>query len=170
MVPVAHPAGTTVEVRELFYNTPARRKFLKTEATECNHIDTNIKKLALSRFDVSFVLSHDKRMRYRLRSASSQEQKEKRIADLCGVPFIQNSLFIDNNRGEKSLWGWISLPTSSRSQPDLQYFFVNGRSIRDKVVSHAVRQAYKDVIYAGRNAAFVLYLDCLLYTSPSPRD
>ena len=159
MVPVAHPAGTTVEVRELFYNTPARRKFLKTEATECNHIDTNIKKLALSRFDVSFALSHNKRMRFRLRSASSQEQKERRIADLCGLPFIENSLYIDNNRGGIRLWGWISLPTSSRSQPDLQYFFVNGRSIRDKVVSHAVRQAYKDVIYAGRNAAFVLYLE-----------
>ena len=159
VVPASHPPGTTVEVRDLFFNTPARRKFLKTEATENNHIENSIKKLALSRFDVSFTLTHNKHTRYRLRWASSQEEKERRIADLCGLPFIEKSLYLDNDRGEMRLWGWISLPTSSRSQPDLQYFFVNGRSIRDKVVSHAVRQAYKDVIYSQRHAAFVLYLE-----------
>ena len=159
LFPVAHPSGTMIEVRELFYNTPARRKFLKRELTECKHIDNSIKKLALSRFDVSFTVTHNRRIRFKLRIASSHEDKERRIADLCGIPFIQDSLYVDNDRGGMRLWGWISLPTLSRSQPDLQYFFVNGRSVRDKVVSHAVRQAYKDVIYGGRNSAFVLYLE-----------
>ena len=157
--PVAHPFGTMVEVRELFYNTPARRKFLKRELTECKHIDNSITKLALSRFDVGFTVTHNKRIRFKLRLAPSREDKERRIADLCGIPFIQNSLYVDNDRGGMRLWGWTSLPTLSRSQPDLQYFFVNGRSVRDKVVSHAVRQAYKDVIYSGRNSAFVLFLE-----------
>lgn len=157
--PAAHPQGTSVEVRDLFFNTPARRKFLRTEATEYNRIDDSIKKLALSRMEVSFSLRHNQRAQLNLRPAISQAEQEKRVADICGPLFMQEALYVDNDRTGIRLWGWMGLPTFSRSQTDLQHFFVNGRAIRDKVVSHAVRQAYQDVLYHGRHPAFVLFLE-----------
>jgi DNA mismatch repair protein MutL len=157
--PASHPVGTSVEVRDLFFNTPARRKFLRTEKTEYNRIDESIKKLALSRFDVAFNLRHNQRAQLSLRPAASQIEQEKRVADICGTPFMEQALYVDNDRHGLRLWGWIGLPTFSRSQADLQHFFVNGRSIRDKVVSHAVRQAYQDVLYHGRHPAYVLFLE-----------
>ena len=157
--PASHPVGTSVEVRDLFFNTPARRKFLRTEKTEYNRIDESIKKLALSRFDVAFNLRHNQRAQLSLRPAATQLEKEKRVADICGAPFMEQALYVDNNRLGLRLWGWIGLPTFSRSQADLQHFFVNGRSIRDKVVTHAVRQAYQDVLYHGRHPAYVLFLE-----------
>jgi DNA mismatch repair protein MutL len=157
--PASHPVGTSVEVRDLFFNTPARRKFLRTEKTEYNRIDESIKKLALSRFDVAFNLRHNQRAQLSLRPASTQLEQEKRVADICGAPFMEQALYVDNDRHGLRLWGWIGLPTFSRSQADLQHFFVNGRSIRDKVVSHAVRQAYQDVLYHGRHPAYVLFLE-----------
>ena len=157
--PAAHPQGTSVEVRDLFFNTPARRKFLRTEATEYNRIDDSIKKLALSRMEVSFSLRHNQRAQLNLRPANSQAEQEKRVADICGPAFMKEALYVDNDRTGIRLWGWIGLPTFSRSQTDLQHFFVNGRAIRDKVVSHAVRQAYQDVLYHGRHPAFVLFLE-----------
>ena len=159
--PAAHPLGTSVEVRDLFFNTPARRKFLRTENTEYKRIDDCLKKLALSRMDVAFSLKHNQKVQFSLRPANSQAEQEKRVADLCGPQFMEQALFVDNDRTEIRLWGWIGLPTFSRSQADLQYFFVNGRSIRDKVVSHAVRQAYQDVLYHGRHPAYVLFLEIL---------
>ena len=159
--PAAHPLGTSVEVRDLFFNTPARRKFLRTENTEYKRIDDCLKKLALSRMDVAFSLKHNQKVQFSLRPANSQAEQEKRVADLCGPQFMEQALFVDNDRTEIRLWGWIGLPTFSRSQADLQYFFVNGRSIRDKVVSHAVRQAYQDVLYHGRQPAYVLFLEIL---------
>ena len=159
--PAAHPQGTSVEVRDLFFNTPARRKFLRTENTEYKRIDDCLKKLALSRMDVAFSLKHNQKVQFSLRPANSQAEQEKRVADLCGPQFMEQALFVDNDRTEIRLWGWIGLPTFSRSQADLQYFFVNGRSIRDKVVSHAVRQAYQDVLYHGRHPAYVLFLEIL---------
>jgi len=159
--PAAHPLGTSVEVRDLFFNTPARRKFLRTENTEYKRIDDCLKKLALSRMDVAFSLKHNQKVQFSLRPANSQAEQEKRVADLCGPQFMEQALFVDNARTEIRLWGWIGLPTFSRSQADLQYFFVNGRSIRDKVVSHAVRQAYQDVLYHGRHPAYVLFLEIL---------
>jgi DNA mismatch repair protein MutL len=159
--PAAHPQGTSVEVRDLFFNTPARRKFLRTENTEYKRIDDCLKKLALSRMDVAFSLKHNQKVQFSLRPAISQSEQEKRVADLCGPLFMEQALFVDNNRTGIRLWGWIGLPTFSRSQADLQYFFVNGRSIRDKVVSHAVRQAYQDVLYHGRHPAYVLFLEIL---------
>ena len=159
--PAPHPPGTSVEVRDLFFNTPARRKFLRTENTEYKRIDDGLKKLALSRMDVSFSLKHNQKVQFNLRAARSQLEQEKRVADLCGPVFMEQALLVDNNRSGIRLWGWIGLPTFSRSQADLQYFFVNGRSIRDKVVSHAVRQAYQDVLYHGRHPAFVLFLEIL---------
>ncbi len=157
--PAAHPKGTSVEVRDLFFNTPARRKFLRTEGTEYNRIDDSIKKLALSRMDIAFSLRHNQRAQLSLRPANSQAEQEKRVADICGPAFMKEALYVDNDRTGIRLWGWMGLPTFSRSQADLQHFFVNGRAIRDKVVSHAVRQAYQDVLYHGRHPAFVLFLE-----------
>lgn len=157
--PAAHPAGTSVDVRDLFFNTPARRKFLRTETTEYNRIDDYAKKLALSHMAVAFSLKHNQRVNLNLQPAKTVLEQEKRVADICGKPFMEQALYVDNQRSGIRLWGWIGLPTFSRSQADLQHFFVNGRSIRDKVVSHAVRQAYQDVLYHGRHPAFVLFLE-----------
>ncbi|MGB1403477.1 MAG: DNA mismatch repair endonuclease MutL [Porticoccaceae bacterium] len=157
--PAAHAQGTSVEVRDLFFNTPARRKFLRTEGTEYNRIDDSIKKLALSRMDIAFSLRHNQRAQINLHPAHSQLEQEKRVADICGPAFMQQALYVNNDRSGIRLWGWMGLPTFSRSQADLQHFFVNGRGIRDKVVSHAIRQAYQDVLYHGRHPAFVLFLE-----------
>ena len=157
--PAAHPAGTSVDVRDLFFNTPARRKFLRTETTEYNRIDDYAKKLALSHMQVAFSLRHNQRVNLNLQPAKTVLEQEKRVADICGKPFMEQALYIENQHPGIRLWGWIGLPTFSRSQTDLQHFFVNGRSIRDKVVSHAVRQAYQDVLYHGRHPAFVLFLE-----------
>ena len=157
--PAAHPPGTSVEVRDLFFNTPARRKFLRTETTEYNRIDDYAKKLALSHMDVAFSLRHNQRVNLNLNPAFSVTEQEKRVSDICGTPFMEQALYVDNERTGIRLWGWIGLPTFSRSQADLQHFFVNGRHVRDKVVSHAIRQAYQDVLYHGRHPAFVLFLE-----------
>jgi len=157
--PAAHPVGTTVEVRDLFFNTPARRKFLRTEKTEFNHVEECIRRQALSRFDAGFTLRHNQRVVQSLRPAESPLDKERRISSLCGQQFIDNAVVIDAEASGLRLWGWVALPTFSRSQADLQYFFVNGRVIRDKLVAHAVRQAYRDVLYNNRHPAFVLYLE-----------
>ena len=159
--PAAHPQGTTVEVKDLFFNTPARRKFLKTEKTEFRHLDEVVKRLALSRFDVAFQLRHNGKVIHQLRQADSEIEQERRVASICGAAFIDNALKVDvaAEASGLRLWGWVGLPTFSRSQADLQYFFVNGRMIRDRVVTHAVRQAYADVLYHGRFPAYVLYLE-----------
>lgn len=157
--PAPHPRGTTVEVRDLFFNTPARRKFLRTDKTEYTHLEDVVKRLALSRFDVAFNLRHNGRAIYSWRAGDSQLEQERRVAQVCGPAFMENAVHIDIERGQLRLWGWVALPTFSRSQADLQHFYVNGRSIRDKLVSHAVRQAYQDVLYHGRHPAFVLYLE-----------
>ncbi|MBL4820278.1 MAG: DNA mismatch repair endonuclease MutL [Gammaproteobacteria bacterium] len=159
LTPAAHAQGTTVEVRDLFFNTPARRKFLRTEKTEFSRIEEIVKRIALSRFDVSFTLKHNQRAIYNLRSAESDQEKQRRVATVCGPAFVENSVAIDIEGPGLRLWGWVSLPTFSRSQADLQYFYVNGRVIRDKLVSHAIKQAYRDVLFHGRHPAFVLYLE-----------
>ncbi|MBU2954574.1 DNA mismatch repair endonuclease MutL [Marinobacter sp. F3R08] len=157
--PAAHPVGTTLEVRDLFFNTPARRKFLRTEKTEFNHVEECVRRQALSRFDVGFTLRHNQRVVQSLRPAEAAIDRERRIGALCGQQFIDNAVVIDAEATGLRLWGWVALPTFSRSQADLQYFFVNGRVIRDRLVAHAVRQAYRDVLYNNRHPAFVLYLE-----------
>lgn len=159
VVPAAHTRGTTVEVRDLFFNTPARRKFLRQEKTEFNHLEEVVKRLALSHFGVAFTLRHNQRVVHALKPALDEREQDRRVGTLCGPGFIENAVRIDTQTEHLRLWGWLGLPTFSRSQADLQYFFVNGRSVRDKVVNHAVRQAYQDVMYHGRHAAFVLYLE-----------
>ena len=157
--PVAHGRGTTVEVRDLFFNTPARRKFLRTEKTEFSHLEDVIKRLALSHFPVGFQLRHNQRVIHHLKPACNEMEQDRRVASVCGPQFIQNAVRVDTELAGLRLWGWMGLPTFSRSQADLQYFFVNGRHVKDRVVSHAVRQAYRDVLYHGRHPAFVLYLE-----------
>ena len=157
--PVAHPIGTTVDVTDLFFNTPARRKFLKTEKTEFSHIEETVRRMALSRFDVGFELNHNQKNLLRLRPAEDQAQSQRRIADICGSEFANQSVYFDYEAAGMRLWGWLGLPTFSRSQTDLQYFYVNGRNVRDKLISHAVKQAYQDVMYGGRHPAFVLFLE-----------
>ena len=156
--PAAHPQGTTLEVRDLFFNTPARRKFLRTEKTEFNHVDEYFKRLALSRYDVAFSLRHNQKVIHSLRPATRGIDKEKRVAALLGPKFIDAALHIDSEAAGLGLTGWVGLPTFSRSQADMQYFFVNGRVVRDRLVAHAIKQAYRDVLYHGRQPAFVLYL------------
>ena len=156
--PDPHPQGTTVDVRDLFYNTPARRKFLKTEKTEFAHIETLIKRMALSRFDIGFTLLHNQKEVLNLKPAATDSAQEHRIAGICGSAFIENSVKIDFAASGLQLTGWVGLPTFSRSQQDMQFFYVNGRLIRDKLVSHAVKQAYQDVLFHGRHSVFVLYL------------
>ncbi len=159
VTPAAHPQGTTVEVRDLFFNTPARRKFLRTEKTEFNHLEEVVKRIGLSRFDVALSLRHNGRVIQQLRPAATQVEQERRVAAICGAPFMENAIALDVEASGLRLWGWVGLPTYSRSQADMQYFFVNGRAIRDKLVAHAVRQAYRDVLYNGRHPTFVLYLE-----------
>ncbi len=159
IAPTPHPQGTTVEIRDLFFNTPARRKFLRTEKTEFNRIDDVIKQLALSHFDVTFELRHNQRAIHSFRAGTTEAEKNRRVAQICGPAFMENALAIDIERHGLRLWGWVALPTFSRSQADLQHFYVNGRAIKDRLVSHAVKQAYSDVLYHGRHPAFVLYLE-----------
>ncbi len=156
--PAAHPKGTTLEVRDLFFNTPARRKFLRTEKTEFNHVDEYFKRLALSRYDVAFSLRHNQKVIHSLRPAIRNIDKEKRVAALLGTKFIDAALHVDAEAAGLGLTGWVGLPTFSRSAADMQYFFVNGRVVRDRLVAHAIKQAYRDVLYHGRQPAFVLYL------------
>src|SRR6478735_3383542 len=159
VLPAAHQRGTTVEVRDLFFNTPARRKFLRSEKTEFQRIDGMLKKLALSRFDVAFHWRHNQRTVQQLREAHTQAEQERRVATLCGPAFMQQAVFVDIEHADLRLRGWIAQPAFSRSQSDLQYFYVNGRAIRDKLVTHAIRLAFQDVLHHSRHPAYVLYLD-----------
>nr|WP_165496966.1 MULTISPECIES: DNA mismatch repair endonuclease MutL [Pseudomonas] len=157
--PAAHPVGTSVEVRDLFFNTPARRKFLKAEKTEFDHLQEVIKRLALARFDVAFHLRHNGKSVLSLHEANDDVSRARRVAAVCSSGFLEQALPIEIERNGLHLWGWVGLPTFSRSQADLQYFYVNGRMVRDKLVAHAVRQAYRDVLFNGRHPTFVLFLE-----------
>ncbi|MEJ2686098.1 MAG: DNA mismatch repair endonuclease MutL [Gammaproteobacteria bacterium] len=157
--PAPHPPGTTLEVRDLFFNVPARRKFLRTEATEFKHLEDVVKRIGLSREDVELVLRHNRRPVCRMPVGKDASSRLRRVAEVCGSAFVEQSVELDHGAAGLRLHGWIGLPTFSRSQADLQYFFVNGRMVRDKLVAHAVRQAYADVLFHGRHPAFVLYLE-----------
>ncbi len=157
--PAAHPLGTTVTVTDLFYNTPARRKFLKTERTEQSHIDDVFVRQALGQFGVAFELAHAGRLVHVLPVARTAEERARRVAKLLGDRFVEHAVVIDEARAGIGLTGWVGAPSQSRSQADQQYFFVNGRAVKDRLVAHAVRQAYRDVMFHGRHPAFVLYLE-----------
>jgi DNA mismatch repair protein MutL len=154
--PVAHPVGTTVEVHDLFYNTPARRRFLRTERTEFGHIERWLKRLALSRPDVRLTLTHNQRPVFTLAPADSDPGELERVGKILGASFAENAIRIEAERDGIAIRGFVALPTFSRSQPDLQYWFVNGRSINDRTLAHAARHAYRDVLFHGRYPAYVL--------------
>ena len=159
LTPASHPQGTTVEVNNLFYNTPARRKFLKAERTEYKHVEDVIKHLALARFDVAFNFKHNNRQIFSLPTANSSENKLQRLTRLINKDFIQSAVELNFNNADLKLSGWIANANYSRSQSDMQYFFVNDRMIRDKVITHAVRQAFQDKLYPGRFPVYVLQLE-----------
>lgn len=159
LTPAPHPLGTTVEVRDLFFNTPARRKFLRTERTELDRIEDVIRRLALAHPEVAFELRHNGRSLRSLTAAVDLAAVEQRVAGVCGAAFMDNAVRIEVASDRLGLTGWVAAPTFSRSQADLQLFFVNGRVIRDRLVAHAVRQAFADVLYHGRHPAFVLFLE-----------
>ncbi|MBS3742749.1 MAG: DNA mismatch repair endonuclease MutL [Wenzhouxiangellaceae bacterium] len=159
VAPFATPPGTVIEVRDLFFNTPARRKFLKTERTEYNHIDELVKRLALARMDVAFELRHNGKASRNLPGADDAQARLARVERVCGGDFVDAALSIDTEHSGLRLHGWIARPAFSRSQADMQYFFVNGRLVRDRLVTHAIRQAYSDVLYSGRHPAYVLMLE-----------
>jgi DNA mismatch repair protein MutL len=156
--PAQHPTGTTVEVHDLFYNTPARKKFLRTERTEFTHIDKWIRRLALARPDVAFTVTHNRRPVLKLAAATNDEARLARIGGICGEAFASQAIFINRESDSVALSGWIGLPTFNRSQGDMQHWFVNGRSITDRTLAHAARHAYRDVLFHGRFPAYVLYL------------
>ena len=157
VTPVAHPIGTTIETRVLFYNTPARRKFLRTEATEFKHLDQVVRRMALSRFDVEFKLSHNGRVTLNLPAVPFDDVR--RIKTICGDNVSDNSLYFDERRNGMRLYGWLGLPSFSRSQADMQYFYLNGRLVRDKTIIHAIRLGYRDVLFHGRHPIYVMYLE-----------
>lgn len=159
VTPAPHPRGTSVAVRDLFFNTPARRKFLRTEKTEFAHVEEAFRRQALSRYDIGWVLRHNQKVVHQLPPGDTAAARERRIASLLGKNFIEHARYIEREAGGLRLSGWVGLPTHSRSQADQQYFFVNGRVVRDRLVAHAVRQAYRDVLYNGRHPVFVLYLE-----------
>jgi len=156
--PAAHPQGTTVEVHDLFYNTPARRRFLRTERTEFGHIEKWVRRLALSRPEIAFTLTHNQRTVLQLVAAKDEETQRQRVAKICGDAFAEQCVYLEREVEGIALSGWIALPTFNRSQPDLQYWFVNGRSVTDKTLAHAVRHAFRDVLFHGRYPAYVLNL------------
>lgn len=157
--PAAHPIGTSVEVLDLFFNTPARRKFLRTEKTEFTHIDELLKRIALSRFDVTINLRHNGKMIRQYRAAKTEVQAEKRIAAVCGNPFVRHMLKIELEHQGLKLHGWITTPEGARQQSDLQYCYVNGRMMRDKLINHAIRQSYETSLRPDQFATYVLFIE-----------
>jgi DNA mismatch repair protein MutL len=159
VTPAAHPTGTTVEVRDLFFSTPARRRFLRSERTEFSHVRATIESIALSRGSVALRVLHNQRVVLDLAAANSPVELAARVGQVCGDEFVHHAMYVDREVLGLTLRGWITLPTHARSQPDLQHVFLNGRAIRDKLLTGALRAAYRDVLYRDRWPAYVLYLD-----------
>ncbi|ENA0610568.1 DNA mismatch repair endonuclease MutL [Enterobacter bugandensis] len=158
--PAAHPVGTTLEVLDLFYNTPARRKFMRTEKTEFGHIDEIIRRIALARFDVTINLSHNGKVMRQYRAVAEGGQKERRLGAICGTPFLEQALAIEWQHGDLAMRGWVADPNaSSAAFAEIQYCYVNGRMMRDRLINHAIRQACEDKLGADQQPAFVLYLE-----------
>ncbi|KEY49235.1 DNA mismatch repair endonuclease MutL [Citrobacter amalonaticus] len=158
--PAAHPVGTTLEVLDLFYNTPARRKFMRTEKTEFNHIDEIIRRIALARFDVTINLSHNGKMVRQYRAVAKEGPQERRLGSICGTPFLEHALAIEWQHGDLTLRGWVADPNhTTTALAEIQYCYVNGRMMRDRLINHAIRQACEDKLGADQQPAFVLYLE-----------
>ncbi|BCT93372.1 DNA mismatch repair protein MutL [Lysobacter helvus] len=158
VTPKAHPTGTTVEVRDLFYNVPARRKFMRAERTEMGHIEEWLRSLALARLDVELRVSHNGRPARRYRGDNMLASTD-RLFETLGEEFAKHALRVDHEAAGLRLHGWIAQPVYNRASADQQYLYVNGRSVRDRSVAHAVKQAYSDVLFHGRQPAYVLFLE-----------
>ena len=156
--PVAHPDGTSVDVVDLFFNTPARRKFLKAEKTEFSHIDEVVRRIALSRFDVSFSLKHNGKLLRKYPAVKAQSTELKRISTICGKEFAEHSIALNSQYQQFELKGWLAQPEQAKAYGEFQYFYVNGRMMRDKLINHAVRQAFEGLVEANLYPAYVLYL------------
>lgn len=159
LAPASHPEGTTVDVQDLFFNTPARRKFLRTDKTEFGHIDEVLRRIALARFGVRFNLTHNDKIVRQYNAVQEPEYAIKRVAQVCGSSFTDTAIGLDEQTGPVRLWGWIAPAHACRHQADVQYFYVNGRMMRDRLLGHAVRQAYGDALNDERTPSFVLYLE-----------
>ncbi len=158
--PAAHPVGTTLEVLDLFYNTPARRKFMRTEKTEFGHIDEIVRRIALARFDVTINLSHNGKAVRQYRAVPEGGQRERRLGAICGMPFLEHALAIEWQHGDLTLRGWVADPLHTNpTLAEIQYCYVNGRMMRDRLINHAIRQACEDKLGADQQPAFVLYLE-----------
>jgi DNA mismatch repair protein MutL len=157
--PAALQEGTRVDVEDLFYNVPARRKFLRAERTEFAQVDQLLRRLALARFDVGFELEHNGKSVSALPPAPTEAEQQRRLQRVMGQDFIDHAVRIDEQRGDLGLHGWVAEPRYNRAQADRQFFFVNGRAVRDRLVAHAVRSAFQDVLFHGRHPAYVLFLE-----------
>jgi DNA mismatch repair protein MutL len=158
LVPVTHQIGTTVIANNIFYNTPARRKYLRTERTEYLHLERTIKQLILSDFNTAFIFKHNDREVFRFRQAQDEQAKSRRVLKLCGKSFYDNTVTLNFQASGMTITGWLANGGYSRASADIQYFYINGRIIRDRVIFHAIRQAFKDSLPEGRYVAYVLYL------------
>lgn len=157
--PAPHATGTTVEVRDLFFNVPARKKFLRAERTETQHITRMVERLALSKFETAFSLSAARRSLGDFPAATTQIERERRVAQIVGDEFMANALYVEHESSGCKLSGWLCQPTYARAQPDLQHFYLNGRMLRDRLISSAIRLGYRDVMFHGRHPAFVLFME-----------
>ncbi|WP_420064742.1 DNA mismatch repair endonuclease MutL [Pectobacterium colocasium] len=157
--PAAHPVGTTLEVLDLFYNTPARRKFMRTEKTEFTHIDEVVRRIALARFDVAITLHHNGKLMRQYRAAADKSQHERRLGSICGATFLQHALAVSWQHGDLTIHGWVADPVGAKQLPDMQYCYVNQRMMRDRLINHAIRQAYQDQLSDEQQPAYVLYLE-----------
>ncbi|KHN50299.1 DNA mismatch repair endonuclease MutL [Pectobacterium fontis] len=157
--PAAHPVGTTLEVLDLFYNTPARRKFMRTEKTEFTHIDEVVRRIALARFDVAITLHHNGKLMRQYRAAPDKSQYERRLSSICGTTFLQHALAVSWQHGDLTIHGWVADPVGAKQLPDMQYCYVNQRMMRDRLINHAIRQAYQDQLSDEQQPAYVLYLE-----------
>ncbi|MCL2898785.1 DNA mismatch repair endonuclease MutL [Brenneria tiliae] len=157
--PAAHPVGTTLEVLDLFYNTPARRKFMRTEKTEFAHIDEVVRRIALARFDVAITLRHNGKPIRQYRPAPEPSQHERRLGGICGSAFLQHALTVSWQHDDLTIHGWVADPSGAKQLPDMQYCYVNQRMMRDRLINHAIRQAYQDRLKDEQQPAYVLYLE-----------
>ena len=157
--PAAHPVGTTLEVLDLFYNTPARRKFMRTEKTEFTHIDEVVRRIALARFDVAITLHHNGKLIRQYRAAPDKNQYERRLGSICGATFLQHALAVSWQHGDLTIHGWVADPVGAKQLPDMQYCYVNQRMMRDRLINHAIRQAYQDQLTDEQQPVYVLYLE-----------
>lgn len=156
---VAAHRGTTIRIQDLFFNVPARRKFMKKPATEYGHIEEIVRRLALTHFDIRFVLEHNQTMKLNLPIADSGALRFQRVQQLLGRQFVENAYWLDQESISMRLSGWLGHPSDARAQSDIQYVYVNGRIVKDKTISHALRMAYDGILHGHQHAAYLLFLE-----------